>query len=741
VEGCALQVKTLTWRCSAHVTSRPCHSRSDSVSGSEIRKHAIMGYYGFQDYAAAFWWKHAHRVTDTATDIDTDLYNRTLQAVAKAMEAYSNSNNSVPEPGGYPTDAVQRRLKELAKDAHEWENNFKIEFRTRAIGNIIEVLSSEEGASETSILTLHGAVRYKCSKPWCQSFYRGFERREDRDQHLLEHDRPFRCSVEGCYGNEIGFPSESDLSRHTERLHLTQSTIHFALPRPSKSEHQVICSAAATGDLAKVKACLLAGIPIDTKTTNKGGKTPLYLAAEKGHIHICQYLLERGTDVNFQGDRGLKRTALHVAALADDLELTHLLLSQPNTTPQLKAKDFFTAAGSAAKNGCNKALSIFISRGLASQPSQDAAGRTCLSIAMDFGNLETAELLINDASLDLNEDYERKYQSELPLHIAARTGAVEILKLLLSSGRVDVNKADLSGQRALHQACKKGRYSIVELLLPVIDGHNARDNSGTTPFQYAAKKEHWAVVKLLLESGKVDADSKDDDGRTLLLWATQNRHAEVAKLLLEKGADPNSKDGDSRSPLLWATQNRHAEVAKLLLEKGAIQTSRDNYGWTPLWRATENWHAEVIKLLLERGADLNLMDDDSRILLLWATRNRHAEVAKLVLEKGADLNPKNGDSKSPLLWATQNGHAELAKLLLEKGANSTSRDNYGWTPLLWAAQNGHAEVAKLLLEKGADPNSKDSVGRTPLLWATHNGHAEVIKLLLEKGANSGSKGI
>lgn len=120
-----------------------------------------------------------------------------------------------------------------------------------------------------------------------------------------------------------------------------------------------------------MKACLLAGIPIDTKTTNKGGKTPLYLAAEQGHLHSCQILLERGADANFQHDWGPKKTVLHVATLADDLELTHLLLSQPEVK-QLRNKDLFTSDGSAAKHGCNKALSIFISRGLASQPSQDA---------------------------------------------------------------------------------------------------------------------------------------------------------------------------------------------------------------------------------------------------------------------------------------------------------------------------------------------------------------------------------
>ncbi|RYP43713.1 hypothetical protein DL768_009760 [Monosporascus sp. mg162] len=522
-------------------------------ASSEIRKHAITGYYGFQDYAAAFWWKHAHRVINTATDIDTDLYNKMLHSVARAMEAYGNSNNSLPEPGRCPTDAVQHRLQELADDAHEWEDNFKIEFRARAIRNTIEILLTEESASEThcSTLTLYGSVRYKCHKPWCQSFYRGFERREDRDKHLLEHDRPFRCCVEGCYGNEIGFPSESDLRRHTERLHSTQPTIQFASPRPLKSEPLVICSAAATGDLAKVKACLLAGIPIDTATKNTGGETPLYLAARNGHIHICQYLLERGADVNFQGSRGHKRTALHAAALADDVELTHLLLSQPKATPQLRDNQRVTAAGTAAKNGCNNALSAFISRGLASQSCHDAANNTCLSIAMVSGHLNTAELLINDSSLDLNKGYGKMGYTKLPLHMAAKTGSVKIVKLLLSSERVDINKADPSGRRALHYACENGHDSIVKLFLPVVDDHDARDDSGTTPFQYALQKGHAAVINLFLESGKVDANSKTNSGLTPLTWAIMHKHEPIVKLLLEKGANVESIGNNGLTALCY----------------------------------------------------------------------------------------------------------------------------------------------------------------------------------------------
>ncbi|KAF2185930.1 hypothetical protein K469DRAFT_664957, partial [Zopfia rhizophila CBS 207.26] len=44
-----------------------------------------------------------------------------------------------------------------------------------------------------------------------------------------------------------------------------------------------------------------------------------------------------------------------------------------------------------------------------------------------------------------------------------------------------------------------------------------------------------AVVKPLLETGKVDVDSKDKYGRTPLSWAAYNGHEAVAKLLLETG--------------------------------------------------------------------------------------------------------------------------------------------------------------------------------------------------------------
>ena len=81
----------------------------------------------------------------------------------------------------------------------------------------------------------------------------------------------------------------------------------------------------------------------------------------------------------------------------------------------------------------------------------------------------------------------------------------------------------------------------------------------------AAFNGHDAVVKLLLETGKVNADSKDGSGWTPLWWAAENGHEAVVKLLLEAGkVDADSKDRYGRTPLWWAAEKGHEAVVKLL---------------------------------------------------------------------------------------------------------------------------------------------------------------------------------
>ncbi|KAH8800858.1 heterokaryon incompatibility protein-domain-containing protein [Xylogone sp. PMI_703] len=109
-----------------------------------------------------------------------------------------------------------------------------------------------------------------------------------------------------------------------------------------------------------------------------------------------------------------------------------------------------------------------------------------------------------------------------------------VVKLLLKTGKADVNSED---------------YDSQILLL------------------WAAGNGHEAIVKLLLERG-AEPKAKDENGQTSLSWAAENGHEVIVKLLLEKGAEPKAKDENGQTPLSWATRNGHEAIVKLLLEKG-----------------------------------------------------------------------------------------------------------------------------------------------------------------------------
>ena len=75
----------------------------------------------------------------------------------------------------------------------------------------------------------------------------------------------------------------------------------------------------------------------------------------------------------------------------------------------------------------------------------------------------------------------------------------------------------------------------------------------------------------LLETGKVDVESKSQSGETPLSLAARNGLEGVVKVLLEIGkADMESKSLSGQTPLFLAAGNGHEEVVKLLLETGKV---------------------------------------------------------------------------------------------------------------------------------------------------------------------------
>jgi outer membrane protein assembly factor BamB len=98
--------------------------------------------------------------------------------------------------------------------------------------------------------------------------------------------------------------------------------------------------AAGAGDLAQVDALLASGVPVDAPA--RYGQTPLYFAAEKGHLAVARRLVERGANVNVR-DRFFGASVLDMALGGGHSELARHLLAHG-------AEDAASALGAAIES-------------------------------------------------------------------------------------------------------------------------------------------------------------------------------------------------------------------------------------------------------------------------------------------------------------------------------------------------------------------------------------------------------
>jgi len=81
-----------------------------------------------------------------------------------------------------------------------------------------------------------------------------------------------------------------------------------------------------------------------------------------------------------------------------------------------------------------------------------------------------------------------------PLHVASMFGLYDIVKFLLSYGRINVNVRDEGGRTPLHKAATGCRSKVVWLLLINGADPNARDSIGHTPLHGAVYRQGTDAV-------------------------------------------------------------------------------------------------------------------------------------------------------------------------------------------------------------------------------------------------------
>ncbi|KAF9010816.1 ankyrin repeat-containing domain protein [Cyathus striatus] len=156
-----------------------------------------------------------------------------------------------------------------------------------------------------------------------------------------------------------------------------------------------------------------------------------------------------------------------------------------------------------------------------------------MNFAVEKGDVQVVQLFIQLLSRsNVSSLYDDFYTN--PILLAVDNGNVNMLKTLLDSKCLDVNGRDFyHGRTGLQVAAKTGHIGCVSVLLSAHDiDPNIEDPYGVTPIMHAALNGHLPVVEMLVWHGKADIMHKNTLGKTALEVAIEAGHSDVADYII-----------------------------------------------------------------------------------------------------------------------------------------------------------------------------------------------------------------
>ena len=355
------------------------------LTESDIRDFLRQGYYSFEDYAIAHWLDHVESCTSQPLPLEAISLKRLTQQLESFFIIHgldSPPDVSVsPNPRFHSIRHLDstKRLDGLAHLARQRESNQKyldLEAQLRRRRSIYEDIVTSADPHDEPLrrnLLLKASGWFKCPHKHCDFFFDGFSDSKDRDKHISQHERPFRCSFQECLHAKLGYATEKDLKRHEKMSHPTGQNPEWAFPTYKPKKNSDIFSAASKGDLATVKRLVEEGADVHRPTKPRGRTTALNLAVRNNHSDIVQYLLEKKVPANREP---IVREAVDRAS-----ESILRVVLETETEPTMRIDLAQVALFHAAKCGRTELIPLLMNYGIDINQQSSTNGMTALKLA------------------------------------------------------------------------------------------------------------------------------------------------------------------------------------------------------------------------------------------------------------------------------------------------------------------------------------------------------------------------
>ncbi len=269
------------------------------------------------------------------------------------------------------------------------------------------------------------------------------------------------------------------------------------------------------------------------------------------------------------------------------------------------------------------------------------------------------------------------YYYQFPIHLAARAGYAEMVKLLLDQGA-----APISWGQALLEARERGHRQVEDLVLRAMSKR----------FNYSPDFDALKEAIIARDSRKIGAvlrrqpnlgQASDAGGNNALHWSVITRQLGLIERFAALGTPIDAERADGQTPVLIAV----------------------NGGCNSYRAARDRSHPSIrnrfvmVGYLLARGAKYTIS--------VAAAVGDQERVEQLLHEDPGLARRLDSARESPLSYASNGGYLHIVRLLLEHGAdpNIAEGDAPDGLALYLACAGNHLEIARLLLEHGANPNA------------------------------------
>jgi len=328
------------------------------------------------------------------------------------------------------------------------------------------------------------------------------------------------------------------------------------------------------------------------------GDTPLIVACNMTDEYLVRCLLAAGCRVDAAGYED--NTALHRAAERGSVRLVQLLIDHADADLALTNSAGNTPLMVACENGHVDVARSLLERSVDCRPHSaplhcgNGDGKTCLHLAALSGPVELVDLLLQAGVLAYSADSGGNTALVLAIRSRNFDFASRLLQVLSCSElsaaeRADyVNRPAELGRSAAHWAALHGAVDLLDALSAAVEEHlylEARDVAGDTPLLLAAKADRVDALRWLV-ARNCDVNCRGELGRTALHWTVMaaDRDA-VERLLAVDGVAAAIPDEADCTPLLLAAaHHRYAEMRTILRSAAsdADVDRRDGEGRTAL---------------------------------------------------------------------------------------------------------------------------------------------------------------